>query len=602
MSNRFLSASTVIESLRDNGYNNTAYALAELIDNSLQAKATRVEVGFIEEKLAKRKNYTVSEISLWDNGSGMDADTLRVAMQFGGGTHRNDSSGMGKFGMGLPNSSISQCKRVEVWSWQKGEEPYYTYLDVDAMKEGTLEEVPMPELCPIPAKYEEAFFNKRPESGTLIIWSKLDRLSWKTGQSIYRHCEHLVGRMYRNFICNENIKIESRTYRPSGSEKLDTWKIEVFKANDPMYLKKNTSLPTLPGSYKNEAFFEMMDEEVVSVEYIDEAGEPKRDDVTITTSMVKKSVADKILKNTVGRLGGTEWGKHCSKNVGVSIVRANRELVLRDSFLTSALRESKGRFIGVEISFPPSLDAVFGVTNNKQDAVKLIPYDMNSISSQAGFDSEQEYLRDLEENSDSLLQVLKVVSVIKKQVSALTKSLESINVIGKGVKGIAETKTVAEGAAGKATQGSVSREKHGHKTETIKEELKKDDVVEHLKKAGGMTQNEAEVKAERLILTGNRFLIEDVARDSEAFFDVSTSKGLTLVLFNTNHVFYKKLVNKLGEDELEVMQTTIAGFARVMNETTDNKRLNYLNSIRREWGLVISEFLEEPSDDDLDDF
>ncbi|GAA0811321.1 ATP-binding protein [Colwellia asteriadis] len=602
MSNRFLSASTVIESLRDNGYNNTAYALAELIDNSLQAKATRVEVGFIEEKLAKRKNYTVSEISLWDNGNGMDAETLRVAMQFGGGTHRNDSSGMGKFGMGLPNSSISQCKRVEVWSWQKGGEPYYTYLDVDAMKEGTLEEVPMPEVSPIPVKYEEAFFNKRPESGTLIIWSKLDRLSWKTGQSIYRHCEHLVGRMYRNFICNDNIKIESRTYRPSGSEKLDTWKIEVFKANDPMYLKKNTSLPVLPGSYKNEAFFELMDEEIVSVEYINENGEPKRDDVTITTSMVKKSIADKILKNTVGRLGGTEWGKHCSKNVGVSIVRANRELVLRDSFLTSALRESKGRFIGVEISFPPSLDAVFGVTNNKQDAVKLIPYDMNSISSQAGFDSEQEYLRDLEENSDSLLQVLKVVSVIKKQVSALTKSLETINVIGKGVKGAEETKTVAEGAAGKATQGSVSREKHGHKTETIKDELKKEDVVEHLKSAGGMTQDEAESKAERLILTGNRFLIEDVARDSEAFFDVSTSKGLTLVLFNTNHVFYNKLVNKLGEEELEVIQTAIAGFARVMNETTHEGKLNHLNFIRREWGRVISEFLEEPTDDDVNDF
>ncbi|MDA1380280.1 hypothetical protein PCI56_11415 [Plesiomonas shigelloides subsp. oncorhynchi] len=83
---------------------------------------------------------------------------------------------------------------------------------------------------------------------------------------------------------------------------------------------------------------------------------------------------------------------------------------------------------------------------------------------------------------------------------------------------------------------------------------------------------------------------------------MSTSKGLTLVLFNTNHVFYKKLVSKLGPDELEVMQTTIAGFARVMNETTDDRRLAYLNSIRREWGLVISEFLEEPSDESMDDF
>lgn len=602
MSNRFLSAETVIESLRDNGYNNTAYALAELIDNSLQATATRVEVGFIEEQQEARKNYTVSEISIWDNGVGMDLDTLRVAMQFGGGTHRKDTGGMGKFGMGLPNSSISQCKRVDVWSWQAGGEPHHTYLDVDEMKSGTLEDVPIPTAKAIPAKYEKAFFTKRPESGSLIIWSKLDRLSWKTGKSIYRHCEHLVGRMYRNFISDDNIKIESITYRKSADDRLDVYDKETFKANDPMYLKKNTSLPVLPGSYKNEAFFEKMDEEVISVEYIDENGEPKRDDVTITTSMVKKNISNRILKDTVGKLGGTTWGKHCSKNVGVSIVRANRELVLRDSFLTSALRESKGRFIGIEVSFPPTLDSVFGVTNNKQDAIRLIPYDMKTIFTQAGFDSEQEYLRDLEENSDSLLQVLKVVAVIRKHVSVLTKALDTINVEGKAIKG-EEPKTTSEGAASKATQGSAHRETHGHKTsDELTKELKKEDVVDHLKKAGGMSDEEAEEKAERLILTGNRFLIEDVARDSEAFFDVSTSKGLTLVLFNTNHVFYQKLVSKLDGDELEIMQTTIAGFARVMNETTDERRLAYLNTIRREWGIVISEFLQGPEDDELDDF
>lgn len=602
MNNRFLSAETVIESLRDNGYNNTAYALAELIDNSLQATATRVEVGFIEEQLTARKNYTVSEISLWDNGIGMDINTLRVAMQFGGGTHRKDTGGMGKFGMGLPNSSISQCKRVDVWSWQAGGEPHHTYLDVDEMKSGALEDVPIPTAKAIPAKYEKAFFTKRPESGTLIIWSKLDRLSWKTGKSIYRHCEHLVGRMYRNFISDDNIKIESITYRKSADDRLDVYDKETFKANDPMYLKKNTSLPELPGSYKNEAFFEKVDEEIISVEYIDESGEPKRDDVTVTTSMVKKSISNRILKDTVGKLGSTPWGKHCSKNVGVSIVRANRELVLRDSFLISKLRENKGRYIGIEVSFPPTLDAVFGVTNNKQDAVRLIPYEMKSLFQQAGFDSEQEYLRDLEENSDPLLQVLKVVTVIQKHVTVLTKSLETLTVEGKAVKG-EEPKTVSEGAASKATQGSAHRETHGHKTkEETPKQLKKEDVVDHLTKAGGMSKEEAEEKAERLILTGNRFLIEDVARDSEAFFDVSTSKGLTLVLFNTNHVFYQKLVSKLDGDELEIMQTTIAGFARVMNETTDERRLAYLNTIRREWGLVISEFLQGPEDDELDDF
>ena len=607
MNNRFLSAEIVIESLRDNGYSNTAHAVAELIDNSLQATATRVEIGFIESQRSttgRRTPYTVSEISIWDNGRGMDAETLRMAMQFGGGTHRNDSAGMGKFGMGLPNSSISQCKRVEVWSWQESGAPYFTYLDVDEMKQGALEVVPESVIKEIPEHYQKAFFSGQlPKSGTLVVWSKLDRLSWKTGQSIFRHCEFLVGRMYRNFMCDQDIKIESITYRQSGNEKLDVWKKDTFRANDPMYLKKGTSLPVLPGSYKNEAFFEAMDREVVSVEYEDVNGDRKRSDVTVTSSMVKKSISDKMIKSIAGRLGGTEWGKHCKKNIGVSIVRAGRELVLRDSFLSSGLRESKGRFMGVEVSFEPVLDNVFGVTNNKQDAVRLIPYEMGALVTQSGFDAEQEYLRDLEENDDSLLQVLKVVSVINKHVSAMTKSLKTITVDGKITKGTGVSpNSTSEGAADKATQGSAHREKHGHKTETITDDLKKDDVVKHLTDEGVMTKEEAEVKADRLILTGNRFLIEDVSRDSEAFFDVSTSKGLTLVLFNTNHIFHERLVSKLGPEELEVLQATIAGFARVMNETTDDKRLKYLNTIRREWGLVISEFLEDPSDEGGDDF
>ncbi|MDA1380278.1 hypothetical protein PCI56_11405 [Plesiomonas shigelloides subsp. oncorhynchi] len=94
--------------------------------------------------------------------------------------------------------------------------------------------------------------------------------------------------MYRHFISDDNIKIESITYRKSSEDRLDVYERETFKANDPMYLKKNTSLPALPGNYKGEAFFEKVDEEIISVEYIDEQGEPKRDDVTITTSIVKK--------------------------------------------------------------------------------------------------------------------------------------------------------------------------------------------------------------------------------------------------------------------------------------------------------------------------
>ena len=67
--------------MRDNGYKNTAYALAELIDNSIQAGGRDVEVlcSEREEQLPQRVRRRIDQIGVIDNGSGMDATTLRMA-------------------------------------------------------------------------------------------------------------------------------------------------------------------------------------------------------------------------------------------------------------------------------------------------------------------------------------------------------------------------------------------------------------------------------------------------------------------------------------------------------------------------------------------
>lgn len=597
MSNRFLSAETVIESLRDNGFNNTAYALAELIDNSIQANANRVEIGFIERKNPVTGRNNVEEITLWDDGIGMSPDLLLKAMQFGGSENKNDSEGMGKFGMGLPNSSISQCKRVDVWSWKSPDEIFHTFLDVSLMKSGQLEEVPVPKKTDIPNTYRKAYFPSFPQSGTLIIWSSLDRLTWKTGKSIHRHCETLIGRLYRNFISDERVKIESIIYQESGKHSLSAIERQRFVANDPMYLLDNTSLFELPGEYKGETFFELLNEELVPVTYLDEEGHEGTANVRIRSSIVKKSIAREILKTSTTKLGSTRWGKHCAKNIGVSIVRANRELVLRDSFFTKDLKAYKGRFIGVEVSFPPCLDLIFGVTNNKQDAVKLIPYeDLGGIANQNGFDTEQEYKRDLADNNDPMLQVLNVVERLYAQIDAATLALKEIPtdpVAGRTKEGTSKQNT----AEAMATQGSAVREATGHETSDFNETPDKPELVDILQQVLQIDRETAEDKADSIILTGTRFLIESGPRDSEAFFDVSTQKGLTLVLFNTNHIFHDRFLTKLSDEELDVMHTAIAGFARVMNETTDERRKQFLHSIRREWGIVVKDFLDDGDDE-----
>ena len=53
----------------------------------------------------------------------MDAETLTEALRFGGTTSFNSRKGLGRFGMGLPNASLSQARRVDVYTWQQGEPP-----------------------------------------------------------------------------------------------------------------------------------------------------------------------------------------------------------------------------------------------------------------------------------------------------------------------------------------------------------------------------------------------------------------------------------------------------------------------------------------------
>src|SRR5260221_9128498 len=115
-------AELAIKAMRDSGYRNTAYALAELIDNSVQAKASLVEMICIEElvQVSDRRRRRVRSIGVLDDGTGMAPELLRHALQFGYGTHLDDRSGIGRFGIGLPNASISQGRRGGAWTWQRG--------------------------------------------------------------------------------------------------------------------------------------------------------------------------------------------------------------------------------------------------------------------------------------------------------------------------------------------------------------------------------------------------------------------------------------------------------------------------------------------------
>ena len=235
-----------ITALRDSRYNNTGYAIAELIDNSIEANSRQVELLCMErfEQTRLQRRRRVSEIAVLDNGTGMDPRTLLLALKFGGGTRYKSIRGIGKYGMGLPTSSLSKCKRVDVWTWQDGlTSVCHSFIDADAIAAGDYL-VPIPDdNTPVPdvwrsAGSEEIF---RHGSGTLVVWSKLDKIKERTGPTIINHTFREVGRIHRHFIHNQEVKIKSAYFLDGHPDALEGE--EYIMANDPLYLMSPSSVP-----------------------------------------------------------------------------------------------------------------------------------------------------------------------------------------------------------------------------------------------------------------------------------------------------------------------------------------------------------------------
>ncbi len=107
-------------SQRQSGYRTTARAAREIVDNAIEAGAKNIWVILGRPSEGDRDKFErkdkVRAIAFIDDGPGMTETMARYALTWGGGTHFEDPNNIGKFGFGLPNSSINQTKLVEVFS------------------------------------------------------------------------------------------------------------------------------------------------------------------------------------------------------------------------------------------------------------------------------------------------------------------------------------------------------------------------------------------------------------------------------------------------------------------------------------------------------
>ncbi|WP_348764610.1 ATP-binding protein [uncultured Oceanicaulis sp.] len=158
--------SRLIYGLRDTGYTfNTA--AADIVDNSIAAGADEVNVR-IELQADGRKF-----VYFGDNGQGMDRAKLSAAMRYGAPQRENLAS-LGKFGLGLKTASSAICLRYTVISRSDPTDPLHKLAwDLEHVADRDQWEM-LSE--PVSADEEEVFEELCGETGTLVIWSKCDRL------------------------------------------------------------------------------------------------------------------------------------------------------------------------------------------------------------------------------------------------------------------------------------------------------------------------------------------------------------------------------------------------------------------------------------------
>ncbi|KUO20334.1 ATP-binding protein [Streptomyces dysideae] len=110
-SKRLPPAARYVQSLTHQGYGFEA-AIADLIDNSIDAGATKVVVSFL------RESDRLVSLLVVDDGRGMDEAGLDVAMTVGGRTEYSDSA-LGHFGAGLKAASLSHSDALTLISRTK---------------------------------------------------------------------------------------------------------------------------------------------------------------------------------------------------------------------------------------------------------------------------------------------------------------------------------------------------------------------------------------------------------------------------------------------------------------------------------------------------
>jgi hypothetical protein len=356
---------TLVQSLRDVGYNNTTTAICEHIDNAIQWGAKSVRIYF--NQTGKPGKYKI-DVLVQDDGVGMSPHVLKVATSFGGSMVYDNRGGIGRYGMGMKAAALSMCPVLDIYSWQEPKAIYNMTLDVNEVgsNRSNLVELADAEFSTeLPSSITDILskamkYPKNPDdsqdilaedrdelvealgnSGTIVFMEDCDRLTYRTARGLVDHATKEIGRVYRKFI-GDGLKIFVNNRQ--------------VKAFDPTYWMTSARHVQVEGITEKQSRL------VKSWPIEVPLSETKNETATVTVRLYALPYEDwgQLQKNTIKKQ------LHVYENHRVSFMRNDREVEIGSYRKLHISGHHTNNWLRLQIDFDGQLDEAFGVAANKQ--------------------------------------------------------------------------------------------------------------------------------------------------------------------------------------------------------------------------------------------
>jgi hypothetical protein len=524
-------AQTLIQSLRDVGYDSTISALCEHVDNAIGAGAKNIRV-YIRQ--TGRGSSVRTDIGVLDDGDGMSPQILKVATSFGGSTNYNNRSGIGRFGMGMKTAGLSMAPAIQILSWQDRGVYYRMTLDTEAigrdksnliiLPEPTLQEdigADLVQLLTVPMRYPSDASDQRllaprgsdltdalGASGTIIYMPDCDRLSAKRDRTLVDHATKDFAHVYRRHIARGlKIYVNNR----------------LLEAVDPTYSMENARHTRHPALSEVGAKTSRLIVKRKCSIFL-HSSSPVAHDVTI--KLYALPIRDwRFTRKALDDIG-------IFQDQTISVLRNDREVFL--GHLTALLkRHSDLAWLRIEIDFPGELDEAFGVASNKQ-GVRL-----------------------REDVIDGIWKVIKDdVAVVREDI----RDVQARNAIKRRDGGGPST---AESKANEADPFQA------HSLDDNLTDTERADIEKNLRALAIGLRREGESEEDAFTrIQASKYVLHYKSDRFWPFYEVEHRYGRVILTINTAHPFYDRLYRPLAE--LALKPTTDGGEEEVTTPESES--------------------------------